>query len=80
MATLMRKQRWIGRAIKRPGALSQQLGIPEERNIPTTLLRAIRRAPLGSTLQNPTRVGKREIPVTRLLKQRAGLALTLRSV
>ena len=71
---------WIQRAIKRPGALSRQLGIPIEKDIPTKLLLKIKRAKIGTTIRNPTKVGKRRIKVTRLLKRRAILALTLKKL
>lgn len=73
-----KKKYWIQSAIKREGALSRQLGIPEEENIPVTLLRKIRDAEIGTTITNPTKKGKRKIKVTRLLKRRAVLALTLK--
>ena len=69
---------WIQRAVKRKGALSRQLGIPEEENIPITLLEKIRKAEIGTTIKNPTKTGKRTIKVTRKLKRRAVLALTLK--
>ncbi len=71
---------WIQRAIKKPGALSRQLGIPVEKNIPKKLLLKIKRAKVGTTIRNPTKVGKRRIKVTRLLKRRAVLALTLKKL
>jgi hypothetical protein len=69
---------WIQSAVRRKGALSRQLGIPEEENIPVTLLRAIARAKIGATVRNPTQNGKRRYKVTALLKKRAVLALTLK--
>ena len=73
-----RRRYWIQRAIKKPGALSRQLGIPIKKNIPISLLKKIRNAKIGSTITNPTKTGKRRIKVTRLLKKRAVLALTLK--
>jgi len=73
-----RRRYWIQSAIKKKGALSRQLGIPIQKNIPFTLLEKIRRAKIGSTITNPTKTGKRKIKVTRLLKRRAVLALTLK--
>lgn len=32
-------KKWISKAIKRPGALSKKLGVPEEKNIPMTKLK-----------------------------------------
>jgi len=72
-------EKWIQKAGIRKGALSRQLGIPEEENIPITLLRKIQYAEIGDTIQNPTKSGKRTIKVTRLLKRRAVLAVTLKS-
>ena len=74
----MRRSYWIQRAIKRPGALSKQLGIPIKDNIPKTLLEKIAKTPIGKTIRNPTKKGKRRIKVTRKLKRRAVLALTLK--
>ena len=73
-----RRRYWIQSAIKKKGALSRQLGIPIQKNIPFTLLEKIRHAKIGSTITNPTKTGKRRIKVTRLLKKRAVLALTLK--
>ena len=70
--------RWIQRTGLKKGALSRQLGIPEEENIPITLLEKIRKAEIGTVIRNPTRTGKRRIKVTRKLKRRAVLALTLK--
>jgi len=72
-------KKWIPRNLKK-GALSRQLGIPEEKNIPVTLLEKIRRAKIGKKIRNPTKTGKRLIRVTRLLKKRAVLALTLKRI
>ena len=75
---MARRRYWIQSAIKKKGALSRQLGIPIEKNIPISLLEKIRNAKIGSTITNPTKTGKRRIKVTRLLKKRAVLALTLK--
>lgn len=64
--------------IKR-GALSKQLGIPTEKNIPVTLLNKIIRSKAGNTIRNPTLSGKRVIKVTRLLERRAILAMNLKN-
>ncbi len=74
------KRRWIQSAIKKPGALSRQLGIPEEEDIPIRLLQKIKNTEIGTTIKNPTKKGKRRIKVTRLLKRRAVLALTLKKL
>ena len=73
---MVKKKKWIPK-MKR-GALSRQLGIPEEKNIPKTLLRKIQRAKAGDTITNPTKTGKRRIKVTSLLERRAISALTLK--
>lgn len=53
-------KKWISKAIKRPGALSKKLGVPEEKNIPMTKLkkaakssnkRTARQARLAMTLK-----------------------------
>jgi len=69
---------WIQHAIRKEGALSRQLDIPVEEDIPTTLLKKIVNTPIGRTIRNPTKKGKKRIKVTRLLKKRAVLALTLK--
>jgi len=73
------KKKWIPRDLKK-GALSRQLGIPEEEKIPMTLLNRIAEAPIGSTIRNPTKTGKKVIKVTHLLKKRAVLARTLKKI
>lgn len=40
-----KKKKWIQGAIKRPGALSRKLGVPEEENIPASKLRAAAKKP-----------------------------------
>lgn len=71
-----RRRFWIPPLKK--GALSRQLGISEEENIPPSLLELIRQTPVGTTIKNPTQQGKRQIRVTALLKKRAVLAQTLK--
>ena len=70
---------WIKGAIGKKGALSRQLRIPEEQNIPVSLLSKIKTAKIGSTVKNPTGTGKKRFKVTRLLKQRSVLAHTLKT-
>ena len=72
------KNKFIQKAIKKKGALSRQLGIPEKKNIPMSLLNKVIRAKAGQTITNPTATGKRRIKVTRLLERRAILARTLK--
>jgi hypothetical protein len=57
---MTKKRKWIQRAVQKRGALSRQLGIPEEKNIPITLLEKIKKAKIGSTIRNPTEQGKKE--------------------
>jgi len=72
------KRKWIRKSIKRRGGLSRQLGIREKDNIPVSLLQKIKRAPPGTTITNPTKTGKKRIRVTKKMKRRANLALTLK--
>jgi hypothetical protein len=76
----MPKKLWIQKALRKghKGALSRQLGIPEEKNIPSTLLARIKNAEIGETVRNPTATGKKRVKVTNLLKKRAVLASTLK--
>lgn len=75
-----RKKKWIQKAVKKRGALSRQLGIPEKKNIPVSWLSKIIKAKIGATVKNPTRSGKKKVKVTRLLKRRAVLAHTLKKI
>ena len=72
-------KKWMRKVAIKKGSLSRQLEIPIEANIPITLLKAIRDAKIGSTIKNPTKSGKPRIKVTRLLKKRAVLAITLKN-
>lgn len=71
-------KKWIKKVRIKTGALSRQLGIPEKDNIPFTLLEKIKKAEIGTTIKNPTKSGKQEIKVTKKLKKRAVLALTMK--
>lgn len=62
------------------GKLHKQLGIPQSQTIPTTLLKKIMDSKRGSTIKNPTMTGYDKVPVTKLLKQRANFALTLKKL
>lgn len=72
------KRKWIRHSIKKKGGLSRQLGIPEKENIPVTLLKRVKQAKTGTTITNPTKTGKKKIRVTKKMKKRAILALTLK--
>ena len=76
------KKYWIKKALRRhkPGSLSRQLEVPIKDNIPFSLLEKIRRTPIGTTITNPTKSGKRRIKVTKLLKQRAVMTLNLKKI
>jgi len=76
----MAKYYWIQDAVKKhkKGSLHKQLDIPAKKKIPKRLLSKIKAAPIGKTIKNPTRTGKRRVRVTGLLKKRAVLAHTLR--
>jgi hypothetical protein len=71
-------KKFIKKAQLKKGALSRQLEIPEKDNIPFTLLEKIKKAEIGTTIKNPTKSGKQEIKVTKKLKKRAVLALTMK--
>ena len=75
---MVKKKLWIQSAALKEGGLSRQLGIPIEDNIPVTLLKAIKNTDIGETIKNPTKKGKRQFKVTKLLKRRSVLALTLK--
>lgn len=73
---LHEQEKWIQQAVdpEDEGALSRQLGIPEEENIPMSLLNAIIDAEDGETISNPTDTGSSTITVTSKMKQRANFA------
>ena len=75
---MKKKKLWIQSATLKEGTLSRQLGIPIEDNIPVTLLKAIRDTDIGETIKNPTKKGKKQFKITKLLKRRVVLALTLK--
>jgi len=74
--------KWIPCALvnHKPGALHTMLGVPKTNTIPFTLLENIRKAPIGSTIKNPTQIGKSHIKITRLVKSRSVLALNLKRI
>lgn len=63
-------RKWIQKAIWKPGTLHRQLKIPEDKKIPMALLNRIVKAERGSKVKG--------ITVTRLLKRRANMAITLK--
>jgi hypothetical protein len=70
--------KWIQKAGIKKGALSRQLDIPIEKDIPMRLLDKIVRAKAGDVITNPSKLGKRRIKVTHLLERRAILARNLK--
>lgn len=60
------------------GALSKQLDIPEKKDIPMDLLKKIKNADIGETIENPTSKGKQSIKVTKKMKKRANLAVVFK--
>ena len=72
--------KWIQKTGLKKGALSRQLGVPIEENIPITLLRKIQAAKAGDIIINPTKVGKRRIKVTSKIERRSILAIRLKQM
>lgn len=72
-------EKWIKEAgdHKHRGSLHRQLQVPQEERIPKRLLQKIQRAKTGDKIKNPTKTGKRSIPVTTLLKRRTAFALNV---
>jgi len=75
----MPKKKWIQDVVepRERGRFHKQLGISVKARIPKTLVKKIVATDIGETVQNPTKVGKRRIKVTRLVKQRANFALNV---
>lgn len=67
------KEMWMQEAFKNAGkgVFHRQLGVPVKEKIPLTLLEAIRNTEIGMIARNPTKIGKRYINVTVLVKKRA---------
>ncbi len=72
--------KWIQKAVNKPGTLHRQLQIPEDKKIPVVLLDKIIKAKAGDVIVNPTKIGKGKIKVTRLLERRAILARNLKKI
>jgi hypothetical protein len=75
-----RVKKWIQKTGLKKGALSRQLGVPMEKNIPMTLLDKIVAAKPGNVIKNPTMTGKKKIKVTRLMERRAIMARNLKNI
>lgn len=69
---------YIQSAHLKHGALSNDLGIPIEANIPCTLLKKITTTKIGDVITNPTTTGYKKILVTPLVKKRAVFAKKLK--
>ncbi|HEX9740620.1 MAG TPA: hypothetical protein VGA29_07580 [Ignavibacteriaceae bacterium] len=76
----MKTDKFIQGAVKKPGSLSRQLGIPVKEKIPISLLDKIIHARAGQIITNPTKMGKKRVKVTKLLERRAILARTLKKL
>ena len=72
----MEDKHWIRKAHLKKGTLSRQLGIPEDENIPNLLLEEIKYSKIGTYIT----FRYKHIKVTRLLKQRAQLAINLKNI
>jgi len=73
-------KRWIQKTKIKKGALHKQLGVPEERKIPITLLNKIISAEGGKVIKDSSKSSKKMIKVTSLLKKRANLAKNLKKI
>lgn len=56
--TTSSKKKWIQKAIKRPGALSKKLGVPEDKNIPMAKLKKATKS------KNPTTRKQANLAIT----------------
>lgn len=73
-------KKWIQKTHMKKGALSRQLGIAEEDDIPLHVLIRIKEAKIGETVYYDYGPATKHIKVTRLLKRRANLALNLKRI
>jgi hypothetical protein len=71
---------WIPDAVKnhKEGSLHKMLEVPQSETLPFTLVDKGCHTPIGKTFKNPTQTGKKKVKVTKLVKQRSCLALTLK--
>lgn len=67
------KELWMQEAFKNAGkgVFHRQLGVPKKEKIPLTLLETIKNTEIGMIAHNPTKIGKKYIHVTGLIKKRA---------
>lgn len=78
----MKSPNWIQKAKLKQGALSRQLGIPIEKDIPFIVLELIRDRKVGEYINfSPDAYhSMKKIKITKLLKKRAQLALNLKRI
>jgi hypothetical protein len=60
-------KKWIQKAVNKPGTLHRQLDIDKDKKIPISLLKKIIKAKAGDIINNPSKLEKKKIKVTRLL-------------
>ncbi|MBI2449062.1 hypothetical protein HYV49_02075 [Candidatus Pacearchaeota archaeon] len=71
---------WIQKTGLKKDVFSNQLGIPPKQKIPMSLLNRIIAAKPGDMVKNPSKIGKKSIKVTPLLKKRAILVRNLKRI
>jgi hypothetical protein len=69
-------KKWIQKTGIKKGALSKQIGVPIEKNIPMKVLNKITSTEVGRTVTVP----KGKVKVTLLLKRRAVMAKNLKKI
>lgn len=71
-------KKWMAKAFEKhkEGSLHTQLGVPQDKKIPKSLLQRLNDAKQGSRIKNPTKTGKRKITVTGLVKKRINPVIT----
>jgi len=72
--------KWIQKIHLKKGVLHRQLGIPQDMNIPVSLLNKIIAAKPGDVITNPSGKGRKRIKVTLVLEKRANLAKNLKNI
>lgn len=55
----------------KPGSTHRMFGVPTGQKLPRTFLQVVVDTPLMEVAHNPTKIGKKSIKVTRLVKARA---------
>ncbi len=72
--------KWIQKARLKKGVFSRQLGILEKEKIPDLLISRIIKSKKNRTITNPSRLGRKRIKITTLLKKRANLVRNLKRI